>query len=234
MELPRVRARSVADPLDSPQQQRHNPNWLCCASCHAPIVHTDELLIEPFPALTQAVYVYPLDMVDKEVSVYSATNSDDNRFDVVRAVLDESRSVPKLLKETSGELDSLRELLNSLRGIRSSEARSHVTSALDGRTAAEVLEDLEDYIEREGLDAEDTSPEEETGGSDTIASRLVMTGEPTDDYSWFPGYSWTIACCSSCGQHIGWIFFEKVEDEWVRGFLSLIVTKLREKYLDSV
>ena len=30
-------------------------------------------------------------------------------------------------------------------------------------------------------------------------------GEETKD-SWFPGYSWTIACCSTCVAHLGWHF----------------------------
>lgn len=29
---------------------------------------------------------------------------------------------------------------------------------------------------------------------------------PTAEDSWFPGYAWTIAYCSRCYQHLGWLF----------------------------
>ncbi|KAF4527052.1 hypothetical protein B566_EDAN001602 [Ephemera danica] len=38
------------------------------------------------------------------------------------------------------------------------------------------------------------------------AKNVVMIGGASGDYSWFPGYSWTIAQCSSCNTHVGWLF----------------------------
>src|SRR3990172_3188160 len=29
-------------------------------------------------------------------------------------------------------------------------------------------------------------------------------GEPTMEFTWFPGYSWSFAFCSRCGSHLGW------------------------------
>ena len=29
-------------------------------------------------------------------------------------------------------------------------------------------------------------------------------GDPTDEYSWFPGYSWSFALCQNCSNHLGW------------------------------
>ncbi|XP_030034498.1 protein cereblon isoform X2 [Manduca sexta] len=40
-------------------------------------------------------------------------------------------------------------------------------------------------------------------------SRAVNTelnGSPSAEYSWFPGYTWTIALCQSCMAHVGWRF----------------------------
>lgn len=31
-------------------------------------------------------------------------------------------------------------------------------------------------------------------------------GPRTDEHTWFAGYSWQIAVCGSCGEHLGWLF----------------------------
>jgi len=38
------------------------------------------------------------------------------------------------------------------------------------------------------------------------AKNLKLVGEPSTEYSWFPGYAWTIVECSRCYNHIGWKF----------------------------
>ncbi|XP_044979326.1 protein cereblon-like isoform X1 [Hordeum vulgare subsp. vulgare] len=38
------------------------------------------------------------------------------------------------------------------------------------------------------------------------ATGLDIEGDPTEEHSWFPGYAWTIASCSSCDSNIGWLF----------------------------
>lgn len=38
------------------------------------------------------------------------------------------------------------------------------------------------------------------------ASNLTYYGRPSTEHSWFPGYAWTIANCSSCHRHMGWKF----------------------------
>lgn len=38
------------------------------------------------------------------------------------------------------------------------------------------------------------------------AKNLRLTGTPSTEYSWFPGYAWTIAECGRCFSHIGWKF----------------------------
>lgn len=38
----------------------------------------------------------------------------------------------------------------------------------------------------------------------TDAPGVRDRGTPTDDFTWFPGYHWTIALCAACGEHLGW------------------------------
>lgn len=38
------------------------------------------------------------------------------------------------------------------------------------------------------------------------ATGLALVGTSSKEYSWFPGYSWTIGECANCGNNIGWFF----------------------------
>nr|XP_047127111.1 protein cereblon isoform X1 [Hydra vulgaris] len=38
------------------------------------------------------------------------------------------------------------------------------------------------------------------------ASNISLTGRPSTEYSWFPGYAWTIALCKCCHKDLGWKF----------------------------
>lgn len=31
-------------------------------------------------------------------------------------------------------------------------------------------------------------------------------GEPSQEFTWFPGYAWTVLLCRQCSQHVGWQF----------------------------
>ena len=46
-------------------------------------------------------------------------------------------------------------------------------------------------------------------------------GHPTDEFSWFKGYTWRYALCSTCLIHLGW-FFTSPENS----FFGLIKSKL--------
>ena len=35
---------------------------------------------------------------------------------------------------------------------------------------------------------------------------VLLMGRPSSHESWFPGYSWTIASCRGCLNHLGWRF----------------------------
>ncbi|KAL0879144.1 hypothetical protein ABMA27_002939 [Loxostege sticticalis] len=38
------------------------------------------------------------------------------------------------------------------------------------------------------------------------AGQITLDGAPSAEYSWFPGYTWTIALCATCTHHVGWRF----------------------------
>ncbi|KAM3185516.1 hypothetical protein ACTXT7_006198 [Hymenolepis weldensis] len=47
----------------------------------------------------------------------------------------------------------------------------------------------------------------------TVRQRsIALVGSPTTEYSWFPGYAWTIAECVMCGVPLGWRFTATRDD----------------------
>lgn len=42
--------------------------------------------------------------------------------------------------------------------------------------------------------------------SQVLPNSVTLVGPASEEYSWFPGYSWTIANCSNCSHHLGWLF----------------------------
>jgi hypothetical protein len=55
------------------------------------------------------------------------------------------------------------------------------------------------------------------------ASGCSIQGEPTDEFTWFDGYSWQYALCASCLTHLGWWFTAKDDS-----FFGLIGDRLIE------
>jgi len=37
-----------------------------------------------------------------------------------------------------------------------------------------------------------------------VADGCQEEGEPTMEFTWFPGHSWLFTFCSRCGSHLGW------------------------------
>ncbi|MEN8152475.1 MAG: cereblon family protein [Acidobacteriota bacterium] len=56
----------------------------------------------------------------------------------------------------------------------------------------------------------------------STAKGCNMTGIPSMEFTWFPGYSWCYAYCNSCKTHLGW-FYRSPEDS----FFGLIKNRLR-------
>jgi len=45
-------------------------------------------------------------------------------------------------------------------------------------------------------------------------------GEPTGEFTWFPGFRWQIVLCATCQTHLGWLF------TGTQSFFGLIATRL--------
>lgn len=38
------------------------------------------------------------------------------------------------------------------------------------------------------------------------AVNTELSGAPSAEFSWFPGYAWSVALCAACMAHVGWRF----------------------------
>ncbi len=50
----------------------------------------------------------------------------------------------------------------------------------------------------------------------------MIVGDPTQTFSWFPGYNWQYAFCEGCGEHLGWYY----QTSGSNFFYGLIAEKL--------
>ena len=57
----------------------------------------------------------------------------------------------------------------------------------------------------------------------------LSRGGPTSEYSWFPGYAWTIVTCEGCGIHMGWRFTAENNSLRPKAFWGLTRKNLRSK-----
>ncbi len=59
-------------------------------------------------------------------------------------------------------------------------------------------------------------------GCFSVAAGAVAVGRATEQFSWFPGAPWRVACCRGCGIHLGWAYGRGGID-----FFGLIFAALR-------
>jgi hypothetical protein len=60
-------------------------------------------------------------------------------------------------------------------------------------------------------------------GCFATARGLDGVGEPTDEYTWFAGFTWQAQTCARCQGHIGWLYQSKDSS-----FYGLILSQLVE------
>jgi hypothetical protein len=54
----------------------------------------------------------------------------------------------------------------------------------------------------------------------------TVLGDPTDAFSWFPGYRWRIAVCARCGSHVGWHYEAMNPHHQPSEFWGIIVSSI--------
>lgn len=54
----------------------------------------------------------------------------------------------------------------------------------------------------------------------------IAIGEATEAYSWFSGYSWRMAFCRHCEQHLGWYYEAVSRYERPLEFWGILVAQL--------
>lgn len=57
------------------------------------------------------------------------------------------------------------------------------------------------------------------------ARGCAASGPATDEWTWFPGYSWQFAMCAACGIHLGWRYRSRSGDS----FFGLILARLTDQ-----
>lgn len=62
-----------------------------------------------------------------------------------------------------------------------------------------------------------------TIGCFSKANGCFTMGEPTLEFTWFPGYSWSYSACGKCYTHLGW-FFQSGDSS----FFGLILNRLTQ------
>nr|WP_321466568.1 cereblon family protein [uncultured Desulfobulbus sp.] len=58
------------------------------------------------------------------------------------------------------------------------------------------------------------------------APGVLSLGEPSSEFSWFPGFAWQIVLCHNCRAHLGWRFIDEIVTQV---FFGLIAPRLRSK-----
>ena len=54
----------------------------------------------------------------------------------------------------------------------------------------------------------------------------MTIGQPTGEYTWFPGYEWSLALCRHCGNHLGWHYVGVSEQADPKEFWGILTYHL--------
>ncbi|KAL8504057.1 hypothetical protein ACS0TY_022699 [Phlomoides rotata] len=65
----------------------------------------------------------------------------------------------------------------------------------------------------------------------TRTTEIAVKGHPVKEYSWFPGYAWSIAECITCGTQMGWYFSTTKKKMRPQAFWGLRSTQVVDEKL---
>ena len=57
-----------------------------------------------------------------------------------------------------------------------------------------------------------------------VCPGAIAVGEPSELHSWFLGYTWRMAFCRQCGQHLGWYYRAILKSESPGEFWGILVS----------
>ena len=52
----------------------------------------------------------------------------------------------------------------------------------------------------------------------------MALGDPVEAHTWFPGYTWRMAFCRQCGQHLGWYYEAVLSHQRPWDFWGILVS----------
>ncbi|CAI0441402.1 unnamed protein product [Linum tenue] len=61
------------------------------------------------------------------------------------------------------------------------------------------------------------------------ANGLALIGRAVTEYSWFPGYAWTVADCSTCETQMGWLFTATKKKLKPRSFWGIRIAQVADE-----
>jgi hypothetical protein len=61
----------------------------------------------------------------------------------------------------------------------------------------------------------------------------VALGQATAEHTWFTGYTWRMAFCGHCGQHLGWRYEVMADNRHPAQFWGILVDRLEERKTPS-
>ncbi|KAK9751385.1 Yippee zinc-binding/DNA-binding /Mis18, centromere assembly [Popillia japonica] len=82
-------------------------------------------------------------------------------------------------------------------------------SLICGRCSIEIANQSDVFaMSREGMQSNYCNPGGQVYETITVseAQNYTTVGEPSKQFTWFPGYAWTIIQCKCCTGHLGWLF----------------------------
>lgn len=63
--------------------------------------------------------------------------------------------------------------------------------------------------------------------TEMLPNVVTVTGLPTNEFCWFPGYAWRYVHCAHCGNHLGWKYLAEKPNLVPKNFYGLTGKSIR-------